>query len=144
MKKIIFMIFLGLGVLLGINGCSAKGKPFVKFKKTKKDMGIVYFYRPSNIKGYLINYPIFDKKMNKILGNLKNGSYFSIEMKEGIHKIGTYTNSIEIEIKKNSFMCIRIYADIDLILRPYVPYIGLHKVSNNICKAEIIETRKNE
>jgi len=136
------MIILGFGALFIINGCSAKGKVFTNFKKTEKDLGIVYFYRPSSIKGYLVNYSIFDKKTNKILGNLKNGAYFSIKMREGIHRIGTGTNSIEIEIKKDSITCIKVYADLDFILRVNLPYIALHKVSLNTCKDEIIKTRK--
>ena len=142
MKKIKFIIFLGFGCLLIFTGCSTKGKLFREFKKTKKNKGIIYFYRSSSVKGYFIKYPIFNKNTNKTLGNLKNGSYFYTEMTEGVHTIGTYTNSMEIEITKNSLTCIRVYADIDLIWRPYVPYLVLEKVSQHICKNEIATTRE--
>ena len=135
-----------VGLLFTLNGCSAKGKLFTGFKKPSRNRGIVYFYRPSSMKGYLVNYPIFNEDRTKVLGNLNNGSYFMVEMPENRHIVKSYTNSIEIDIKKNTITCVKCFVNMHFADGGnfYLPDIVLKRVSKKTCLEEIKNIRENK
>lgn len=83
------LVLFGFLVLLA--GCvTGTLQPTNLIPEPEPDTGLVYFYREKRFSGGAVSYNI--KEGDKVLGPIKNGTYFFVHAEPGVH---TYTASTE-------------------------------------------------
>jgi hypothetical protein len=137
------MVFLVVGILFILNGCSRSGQPFTEFETPIDNKGIVYVYRPDNSSGNNLAYNINVNNAityNYVAGKLLNGGYIKIYLPVGKNEIYAEPdteNLLTLNIKDKDVSCIRGSINTDQA----VTHLYLSVVNMDTCKSEIVETK---
>ena len=102
MRLIIFLTLFLTGCA-GVGYGGKQGSPFVSLDPIKDGWGQIYIYRPYQ-KFWLLAYPNISVN-GEIVGELRNGTYISIDVPPGEH---------DLEVIKNSYWAIQMFSKVSV------------------------------
>lgn len=142
LKKYVYSL-VAVGLVLFLNGCSAKGPQFKKFVEPTDKQSNIYVYRTSYAGGAITpDIHLQDLSSNKdvVIGEIKPDGFIVKSVKPGKYLIWAKTevkNEVALDVKKNKNYCIEHYLSFGFLVgRPQ-----FKEVSMDQCEREIKNTK---